>query len=224
MGLFLKYLVHLVANILWQSIGGKGAVPPVRLPKGKKPVTIPVVSPWQTVVVMWVARKAWAAFGSQFKDILASSPHDAAKQVGSWLPNPSAKAKASKATEPKPAAPAAKAPAAPRAAHTWTASAQPAGTGPTPSKATPPASPATQAPAAPQTPRPATRPSPNYATRQLDDQDAAPDYAAAAAVAPVVPSPPAQAPVTAPPATPPTPTSMPRIGSLLASLRRGSSS
>lgn len=226
MGVFLKFVLHLLANILWQRIGGKGGIPPVRLPKGKKPVVIPVVSPWQTVVVMWTARKMWAAFGGQFKDRLAASPHGAAQQVGSWLPNAPAKPQAVKPAASK--AVAAKAtPSAPavasRAPQTWAGTALPAAPA---SPATPPATPRAAAPTAQAqavpaaTTMPAPRPASNYATRQIDDQDAAPakapDAPAPAAAAPSAPPPPAPAMV------PSTQASNLRAGSLLSSLRRRS--
>lgn len=224
----LKFLVHLLANIIWQRIGGKDGIPPVRLPKGKGPVVIPVMSPWQTVVAMWTMRKLWAAFGGQFKDILSSSPNGTAQQVGSWLPNAPAKPKKPAASKAAAVAPSVPAPNL-RAPQTWTATAQPAAT------PAPPSPPAAQA-AAPGTPPAATSPAPrrapNYATRPFnaDDQDAA------AGVAPVAPAPtaavppaPVAAPAAPPVAAPPTPVDSPaapgsklRPGSLLSSLRRRS--
>ena len=216
MGVFLKFVLHLMANILWAKIGGKGAIPPVRLPKGKKPVSIPVVSPWQTVVVMWTARKMWAAFGGQFKDILASSPNGAAQHLGTLLPDAPAKPK--KPGAPKAASPASSAPvAAPRASQTWAGTAKPV---PAPAPPSPPA--ASTPPAAP--PMPAPRPAPNYATRPLNDYNAAPDDTSA--TAPAASSPPVAVPPTPVPPTPvdspAAPASKLRPGSLLSSLRRRS--
>lgn len=216
MGTFLKFVLHLMANILWQRIGGKGATPPVRLPKGKKLVDIPVVSPWQTVMVMWAARKVWSSFGGKFKDILAASPHGPAQQLGSWLPNPPAKAKPSKPAAPKAAVPAPIAPA-PRAPQTWAGMAQPAAPAP-PSHAVPHVA----APATPSvTPKPTPRPAPNYATRQFNDQDDAPAATPTSPAAPVATVPDAPAP-DAPPTPPVAAGSKLRPGSLLSSLRRRS--
>lgn len=213
MGVFLKFVLHLMANILWQKIGGKGAIPPVRLPKGKKPVSIPVVSPWQTVVVMWTARKMWAAFGGQFKDILASSPNGAAQHLGTLLPDAPAKPK--KPDTSKAASPASNTPAAaPRAPQTWAGTAKPV---PAPAPPSPPA--ASTPPAAPV---PTPRPMPNYATRPLNDYNAAhaaPDDTSA--TAPTASAPPVAVPPT-PVDSPAAPASKLRPGSLLSSLRRRS--
>jgi hypothetical protein len=205
MGVLLRFLFNLAANLAWQRAGGKGAIPPVKLPKGKRPVNIPVLAPWQMMAAMWVVRKMWGLLGHRVKDTLATSPNLAARQVGTWLPDPPADPNAPPAASSKiskiNAPPVAPAPSASRASRTWIGAAQPAPSG----AKTAPSAPAAPTPSAPPAPQPTTqvppRPVRDYGTRRLDDTDGAADAAAT------------------PAATPPTP----RIGSLLGSLRRGAS-
>ena len=146
MSVFFRFVMTLLANVAWQRIGGKGAVPPVRLPRTKGPINIPVLTPWQMMAAMWVARKAWGRYGNQVKSRIDAVNHPAARQVGAWLPDPDLTASAPNA-------------GAMHAPRTWTTTAQPAA----PQAAT--AQPAPSAAAPPPTSRPAR----DYDTRKLDD-------------------------------------------------------
>ena len=87
MAVFLRFLLTVVANFAWQRIGGRGAVPPVKLPRSKQPLNLPVLAPWQMMVAMWVARKFWGRYGVQVKDKLDNANHPAARVVGSLIPD-----------------------------------------------------------------------------------------------------------------------------------------
>lgn len=87
MGVFVKFLVSLVAHLIWQRVGGKGGIPPVRLPRANKPVIIPTVSTWQLMIAMWVMKKFWAQYGGQVKTRLTDTPHPIPRRIGSWLPD-----------------------------------------------------------------------------------------------------------------------------------------
>ena len=86
MAVFLRFLLTMAANFAWQRIGGRGAVPPVKLPRSKQPLNLPILAPWQMMVGMWAARKFWGRYGTQVKDKLNNAAHPAARTVGSWLP------------------------------------------------------------------------------------------------------------------------------------------
>jgi hypothetical protein len=103
MGVFVKFLVSMVMHLLWQRVGGKGAIPPVRLPRSNKPVIIPAVSTWQLMIAMWVLKKFWAQYGGQVKSRLTDTSHPIPKRIGSWLPDTDA---ASHAVVNAPATPA----------------------------------------------------------------------------------------------------------------------
>lgn len=87
MAVFLRFLLTVAANFAWQRIGGRGAVPPVKLPRSKQPLNLPILAPWQMMVAMWMARKFWGRYGTQVKDKLDNAAHPAARAVGSMIPN-----------------------------------------------------------------------------------------------------------------------------------------
>ncbi len=87
MAVFLRFLLTMVANFAWQRLGGRGAVPPVKLPRSKQPLNLPVLAPWQMMVAMWIARKFWGRYGVQVKDKLDNATHPAARAVGSLIPD-----------------------------------------------------------------------------------------------------------------------------------------
>jgi hypothetical protein len=151
MSAFVRFLIGLAANMAWRRIGGGGAAPPVRLPRSKGPIPVPVLTPWQMMVGMWVARKVWNSFGDRVKSTLESSGHPAARQVGTWLPDTPGASGAAKGT------------AAPGTTMTpprvWTTTAQPA----PPQSGAAGASAPHQAPAQPPTQR-------QYNTQRLEDQ------------------------------------------------------
>ena len=83
---FIRFLLTVAANFAWQRIGGRGAIPPVKLPRSKQPLNLPVLAPWQMMVGMWIARKFWGRYGTQVKDKFDNAAHPAARTVGSWIP------------------------------------------------------------------------------------------------------------------------------------------
>jgi hypothetical protein len=87
MGVFVKFLVSLVAHLLWQRVGGRGGIPPVRLPRSNKPVIIPAVSTWQMMIAMWIMKKFWAQYGGHVKTRLSDTSHPIPRRIGSWLPD-----------------------------------------------------------------------------------------------------------------------------------------
>ena len=86
MAVFLRFLLTMAANFAWQRIGGRGAIPPVKLPRSKQPLNLPILAPWQMMVGMWMARKFWGRYGTQVKDKFDNAAHPAARAVGSWIP------------------------------------------------------------------------------------------------------------------------------------------
>ena len=86
MTVFLRFLMTVAANFAWQRIGGRGAIPPVKLPRSKQPMNLPILAPWQMMVGMWMLRKFWGRYGTQVKDKFDSAAHPAARTVGSWIP------------------------------------------------------------------------------------------------------------------------------------------
>ena len=86
MAVFIRFLLTVAANFAWQRIGGRGAIPPVKLPRSKQPLNLPVLAPWQMIVAMWMARKFWGRYGTQVKDKLDNAAHPAARTVGAWIP------------------------------------------------------------------------------------------------------------------------------------------
>lgn len=145
MNILLKFLFSLIAHTLWKRIGGGGAVPPIRLPRSKRIVNIPVFTSWQLMVVTWLARKAWHRYGDTVKTRLVNAENPVVRRVGSYVPD-----------SPGAAA------AAPSVAQNGAAPSQAKNQGQTP--------PAAQTGAAPA----AATPSRSYQTQQLDDDDDAP--------------------------------------------------
>jgi hypothetical protein len=87
MATFWKYLVSLVIHMAWAR-AGKGPVPPVRLPRGKGPVNLPTIGPWQIMIAMWVARRLWEKYGHDVKSRVGDLNHPAAKRINDWIPSP----------------------------------------------------------------------------------------------------------------------------------------
>lgn len=89
MPIFLRYLLSLIFHMTWSRVGKGAPVPPVRLPrKGKGPVTLPAIGPWQLMMAMWLVNKIWGKYGNNVKSHLLTAPHPAAKGLGSLLPDP----------------------------------------------------------------------------------------------------------------------------------------
>lgn len=86
MSKFLRYLISFVFHLIWARSGGSGAVPPVRLPKGKQ-VPMPVIGPWQMMIAMWLFKKMWHSHGQRVKEKLADAPSPLVNRVASWIPD-----------------------------------------------------------------------------------------------------------------------------------------
>lgn len=87
MSVFLRYLMSFLISLMWNRSGRGGSAPP--LPRlGKKPVSLPVIGPWQMMIGMWLMRRMWEKYGHDVKAHLANTPHPAARGIGSLLPNP----------------------------------------------------------------------------------------------------------------------------------------
>lgn len=87
MNILFKFLATLIANMIWQRVGGKGAIPPVRLPRSGKHINVPAVGSWQMMIAMWVLKKFWHQYGGSVKTRLTDMPHPVPRRVGSWLPD-----------------------------------------------------------------------------------------------------------------------------------------
>lgn len=87
MNVLLKFLFSLIAHAAWRRIGGRGAVPPVKLPKTKAPINVPVFSSWQLMAMMWLAKKVWQRHGGTVKTRLVNADNPVVRRVGSYVPD-----------------------------------------------------------------------------------------------------------------------------------------
>jgi hypothetical protein len=58
------------------------------MPRGKGPVNLPVIGPWQVMITMWVLRKVWDKYGGDVKSHLSNVNHPAARRIGDLIPAP----------------------------------------------------------------------------------------------------------------------------------------
>jgi hypothetical protein len=86
MSTLLKYLLSLAVHTMWMRSGKGGPVPRIPVPKGKKPVNLPVIGPWQMMLVTWLARKLWQRYGDDVKARVGKVDHPAARQIHDWIP------------------------------------------------------------------------------------------------------------------------------------------
>jgi len=87
MGTLLRYLMAYGVQLAWQRSGKTGATPPMRMPFGKnKGKAMPMIGPWQMMILMWIARQIWAIYGNQVKAKLSSTNHPVASHIGNILP------------------------------------------------------------------------------------------------------------------------------------------
>ena len=92
MSIFFRYLFAILVQMAWSRVGKGGPVPPIRLPgKGKDPVKLPLIGPWQMMVAMWMMNKFWDRYGRDVKLKLMDTSHPVARRVGSLLPGAAGK-------------------------------------------------------------------------------------------------------------------------------------
>ena len=118
MGTLLRYLMAYAVQVMWQRSGKGGATPPMRMPFGKnkgKAMPMPMIGPWQMMIMMWIARQIWAIYGNQVKAKLSGVNHPVASHIGNILP-PTGSTSSSATTAPTVAAPTAPPAPAPRPA------------------------------------------------------------------------------------------------------------
>ncbi|HEX8551457.1 MAG TPA: hypothetical protein VF681_07850 [Abditibacteriaceae bacterium] len=87
MATLIKYLLSLAVHAAWARAGKGGAAPPVRLPRGKGPVNLPVIGPWQMMAITWLVRKLWQRYGDDVKSRVGKVDHPAARQIHDWIPS-----------------------------------------------------------------------------------------------------------------------------------------
>ena len=90
MNVFLKFVFSLIAHAAWKRIGGGGAVPPIRLPRSKRVIGVPVLSSWQVMAAMWMAKKLWNRYGGTMKTRLTNAKNPVVRRVGSYVPDATA--------------------------------------------------------------------------------------------------------------------------------------
>ena len=89
MSTFFRYLLALSMNLAWQRAGRGGAIPPVRLPgKGKSPVSLPMIGPWQMMAATWVLKRVWARHGTNIKSRLMNNANDLTRRAAQYIPDP----------------------------------------------------------------------------------------------------------------------------------------
>lgn len=69
----LRYLFSFAVHLIWLRSGRSGPVPPLRLPLGKnkgRHLPLPVIAPWQLMIVLWVAKKIWGRYGDDIQQRL----------------------------------------------------------------------------------------------------------------------------------------------------------
>ena len=100
MSTFFRYLLSFAMQMAWRRAGKGGAIPPVRLPgKGKPPINLPLIGPWQMMAATWVLKRVWGRYGSQITSHLQNNANDLTRRAAKFIPNPqTAGSSASKAT------------------------------------------------------------------------------------------------------------------------------
>ncbi len=91
MAVFLKYLMILLVHLIWEHIGGRGPVPPIRVPK-KGPVTLPAISGWHVLIAFWLTKQLWSHYGQavggkvqeRAKDRCAAARDRVNARVAAW--------------------------------------------------------------------------------------------------------------------------------------------
>ena len=92
MSVFVRYLLAMIVHTMWQRAGGKGAVPPIRVPTGKgKHLPLPALTPWQLIIASWALRKLWGLYGGHVKHRMTGSNNATTRHVGTLLPDPTGK-------------------------------------------------------------------------------------------------------------------------------------
>ena len=86
MGTLVKYLLSLAVHAAWMRAGKGGATPPIRMPGKKAPVNLPVIGPWQMMLITWMVRKLWTRYGDDVKARVGQVDHPAARQIHDWIP------------------------------------------------------------------------------------------------------------------------------------------
>jgi hypothetical protein len=99
MATLLKYLLSLAVHSAWMRAGKGGAAPPLRMPGGKA-VPLPVIGPWQMLLISWVARKLWQRYGDEVRTRVAKVDHPAAQRLHDWIPSTTAQAAARATSQP----------------------------------------------------------------------------------------------------------------------------
>ena len=90
MATLFRYLMAYAVQLAWQRAGKGGATPPVRMPFGKnkgKSLPMPMLGPWQMMILMWLGRQIWAIYGNQVKSKLRDINHPVTKHIGQILPD-----------------------------------------------------------------------------------------------------------------------------------------
>ena len=89
MSTFFRYLLSLAMHLAWRRAGKGGAIPPMRLPgKGKAPVNLPMIGPWQMMAATWVLKRVWARHGTTIKSHLQNNANDLTRRAAKYIPDP----------------------------------------------------------------------------------------------------------------------------------------
>jgi hypothetical protein len=86
MATFWGYLIALLINLLWRRMGGAGAAPPFRLPRGRH-LAFPDVSPWHIVFVLYLLKKVWQNYGHDVRTKMETSDRVWLRHIVKWLPD-----------------------------------------------------------------------------------------------------------------------------------------
>ena len=100
MSTFLKYILSLAAHAAWMRAGKSGPLPPVRLPHGKKPLPLPVIGPWQMLLLTWALRKLWQRYGDDVRARVGKVDHPAAQRLYDLIPSTNSHQPATRPTPP----------------------------------------------------------------------------------------------------------------------------
>jgi hypothetical protein len=103
MATFIKYLLSLALHTAWMRAGKSGPVPRVPLPRGKGHLPLPVIGPWQMLLVTWAARKLWQRYGDDVRAQVGKVDHPAAQRVHDWIPSTGTPRNPARATSQPPA-------------------------------------------------------------------------------------------------------------------------
>ena len=89
MSTLFRYLLSFAVQMAWRRAGKGGAIPPMRLPgKGRQPVNLPIIGPWQMMAATWVLKRVWGKYGSQIKNHLANNSNDLTRRAAQYIPDP----------------------------------------------------------------------------------------------------------------------------------------